>query len=139
METIQISGEDKTTTTSSVVNSKNLVASNACSPPLPPARSPSTQLTIRESKIHQRPIEKKEDEDDESSNSFSLSSLDAILNELKKGGQPSAGIGGNKYGIQLSTTPKSVQWRVPIAELQPQHHQEKFPPRPLYDDDSWDS
>ena len=83
---------------------------------------------------------KKDEDDDESSSSFWLSSLDAILNELKKGGQQSAGRGGNKYGIQLSTTPKSVQWRVPIAELQPQHHQEKFPPRPLlYDDDAWDS
>ena len=55
--------------------------------------------------------EVEEDED-----SFSFSSLDAILNELKRPNRSTT-----------PSTPKSVQWRVPVETIQ----------KPI--DDSWDS
>ena len=55
-------------------------------------------------------------EPEEDDDSFSFSSLDAILTELKK---------PNRYIDQ--TPPKSVQWRVPVETIEKAIH------------DSWDS
>lgn len=93
-------------------------------PPSPPVRSPFTQLTTTTAATVT--AAKEEDTDD----SFSLSSLDAILSELKRP--------GNKFGVVLpsstaaaaSAAPKTVQWRIPVVESE----QEK-PPL----DESWDS
>ena len=94
-------------------------------PPSPPVRSPFTQLTTTTTTTTPAAV-KDEDTDD----SFSLSSLDAILSELKRP--------GNKFGVVLPPSiataaalpSKTVQWRVPVVESEQQK-----PPL----DESWDS
>jgi len=77
-------------------------------------------------------IPKSDDESSSSSSSFSLSSLDAILNELKKPNRyssllvksPSAASSSNQPNsnqIVKSASPatiKTVQWRVPVESME---------------------
>ena len=72
-------------------------------------------MSERESVEQILPKEKVPEEEDDS---FSFSSLDAILTELKK---------PNRYDSSVPTTPKSVQWRVPVETIE----------KPIHD--SWDS